>query len=103
VSGLTRACVERPRGQGGSLLAADLHTTAGSLDRLADAIDRLGFDGSAEACNGLRHSCARLDLSFARSRGTKTVALASDDVVRLLSVIHGLHDVASVLGRLCSA
>jgi uncharacterized membrane protein YccC len=102
VSGLTRACVETPRGQGGSLLAADLHTTGASLDRLADAIDHLGFDESAEACGALRHSCARLDLSFAQSRGTKTVALDSDDVVRLLSVIHGLHDVTSVLGRLCS-
>jgi uncharacterized membrane protein YccC len=68
VSALTRACVERPRGQGGSVLGTDLDTTAGSLDRLADAIDQVGFDGSVEACDSLRDSCGRLDLSFARSR-----------------------------------
>jgi hypothetical protein len=79
VSGLSRACVERQCGLGGSLLAGGPDSTATSLDRLADAIDQLGFDGSAKACSALRNSCGRLHVSFAQSRGTRTLQLDSDD------------------------
>jgi uncharacterized membrane protein YccC len=101
VAPLVRVCASGPGPVNTHLLDAELESAADRVVRTTRAIaDSAGEDELERGVTSLSGACVALDGAFARARARRaTVNVSTDEIARMLSVVRGVHQVSTALGR----